>query len=189
MIWDFALRTPGCDCPGGVATLAEVTSPDLLAGVTPPDVATALPQVTPPAFPHTPTPSAEQAGPPPAIPAGRCPVLSEYFRRLDGDGPTAVVELLAPAFRFATLWGEVDSARQFSGGLEDLQAYFATRDGTSQRHHLVEGTGSPTIELGAGYTTRDGSPLASFVIVAYLDHLGRISRLLAARTTALAPLD
>ena len=115
-------------------------------------------------------------------------MLSEYFQRLDGGGPTAVVELLAPDFRFATLWGEADSARQFSGGPDELRAYFATRDGRTQRHHLVEATASPTLELGTGYTTRNGSPLASFVIVAHLDHLGRISRLLAARTTALAPL-
>ena len=60
-------------------------------------------------------------------PTGRtcCPVLAEYFARVDGGHPQAVVELLAPDFRFATIWGEETFARPSAGGIEELRAYFA----------------------------------------------------------------
>jgi ketosteroid isomerase-like protein len=118
-----------------------------------------------------------------------CPVLTDYFDRLDGRGPASVVELLAPDFRFVALWGEDEAARQSSGGPSELRAYFASRDGTGQRHHVLEAKASSASELAVGYTTRDGSPLASFMIIVQLDDSGRIRRMLAARSAAMSLLD
>jgi hypothetical protein len=116
-------------------------------------------------------------------------MLSRYFERLDGPRPETVLELLAPDFRFATLWGEDDVARPASGGVTELGAYFASRDPTGQRHHVLQATARDGAEVAAGYTTRHGEPLASFVITIHLDASGRIRRMLAARTTALSLLD
>jgi hypothetical protein len=118
-----------------------------------------------------------------------CPVLTDYFDRLDGRGPASVLDLLAPDFRFAALWGEDELARQSSGGPSELQAYFASRDGTGQRHHVLEAKPRASSEMAVGYTTRDGAPLASFVIVIQLDDSGRIRRMLAARSSALSLID
>jgi hypothetical protein len=126
---------------------------------------------------------------PPRVPDLPCPVLREYFDRLDGRGPASVVELLAADFRFAALWGEDELARQSSGGPAELQAYFASRDGTGQRHHLLDAMGSARREIAVGYTTRDGARLASFVITVELDDSSRIRRMLAARSVALSLLD
>ncbi len=119
----------------------------------------------------------------------RCPVLADYFDRLDGRGPASVAELLAPDFRFAALWGEHEFARQSSGGPLELQRYFTSRDGTGQRHHLLEAKASARAEIAVGYTTRHGAPLASFLIMVQLDEFGRIRRMLAARSPALSLLD
>lgn len=119
----------------------------------------------------------------------RCPVLTDYFDRLDGLGPTSVEELLAPDFRFVALWGEDELARQSSGGPSELQAYFASRNGTGQRHHLLEAKASAASEIAVGYTTRDGVPLASFLITVQLDDSGRIRRMLAARSAAVSLID
>jgi hypothetical protein len=122
--------------------------------------------------------------------ADDCPVLIEYFDRLDGSRPQTVLELLAPNFRFATIWGEQDCARPSSGGIAELQAYFASRDATGQRHHVLHGASyQDGVEIAAGYTTRDGTPLASFLTSISLDASGRIQRLMSARTTALSMLE
>lgn len=122
----------------------------------------------------------------PGVMGLRCPVLTDYFDRLDGRGPASVVELLAPDFQFAALWGEDELARQSSGGPSELQAYFASRDGTGQRHHVLEAKAGARSEMAVGYTTRDGAPLASFLIMVQLDDSGRIRRMLAARSAAVS---
>ena len=119
----------------------------------------------------------------------RCPALTEYFDRLDGPRPETVLELLAADFRFATIWADDAYARPSSGGPAELQAYFASRDARGQRHHMLDGTGSDAVEIAAGYTTRQGTPLASFLITIRLDESGLIRRLMSARTTALSLLD
>jgi hypothetical protein len=119
-----------------------------------------------------------------------CPVLLEYFDRLDGPRPETVLALLAPDFRFTTIWGEDDQARTFNGGIKELQAYFASRDATGQRHHLLHGMRSGAdSELAAGYTTRHGEPLAGFLVTIRVDATGRICRLMSARTTTMHLLD
>ncbi|HUA46830.1 MAG TPA: hypothetical protein VMA77_16470 [Solirubrobacteraceae bacterium] len=113
-------------------------------------------------------------------------MLAEYFARLDGPRRDTLLALLAPDFEFTTIWGERDFARTFSGGVPELQAYFASRDATGQRHHLVRGTRSGgELELAAGYTTRHGEPLASFLVTIRLDPSGLIRRLMSARTTTM----
>jgi hypothetical protein len=117
-------------------------------------------------------------------------VLREYFDRLDGPRPATVLELLAPDFRFATLWGEREVARPSSGGVRELEEYFASRDATGQRHHVLQASSHDDgVEVAAGYTTVDGTPLASFLITIHVDAEGKIRRMLAARTTALSLLD
>jgi hypothetical protein len=119
-----------------------------------------------------------------------CPVLLEYLARLDGPRPDTVLALLAPDFRFTTIWGEDDHARTFNGGIAELQAYFASRDATGQRHHLLHGMRSGAdAELAAGYTTRHGAPLAGFLMTIRLDETERIRRLMSARTTTMHLLD
>jgi hypothetical protein len=119
-----------------------------------------------------------------------CPVLAEYFARLDGPRPDMLLALLASDFRFTTIWGERDSARTASGGIAELKAYFASRDATSQRHHLLHGTSLDSgVELAAGYTTRNREPLASFLVTIRLDRTRRIRRFMSARTTTMHLLD
>lgn len=113
-------------------------------------------------------------------------MLQEYFARLDGPRPDTLLALLARDFRFTTIWGEEDHARTFSGGIPELQAYFASRDATGQRHHLLHGTRSDgDTELAAGYTTRHREPLAGFLVTVRLDQAGKIRRLMSARTTTM----
>ncbi len=101
-----------------------------------------------------------------------------------------VLELLAPDFRFATIWGEEDFARPSSGGFAELEAYFASRDATGQRHHLLHGTSSEDgVEVAVGYTTKHGTPLASFLVTLRVDANGRIRRFMSARTTAFSMFD
>ena len=119
-----------------------------------------------------------------------CPMLAEYFARLDGPRPETLLALLASDFRFATIWGEQDFARTWSGGVAELEAYFASRDATGQRHHLLHGVSADSgTELAAGYTTRNGVPLASFLVTIALDPSGRIRRFMSARTTTMSLLD
>jgi hypothetical protein len=119
-----------------------------------------------------------------------CPVLAEYFDRLDGPRPDGVLALLAPDFRFTTIWGEQGFARPASGGVGELHAYFSSRDAAGQRHHLLHGASfDGGVELAAGYTTRHEKLLASFLVTIRLDGKGRIRRFMSARTTAMSLLD
>jgi hypothetical protein len=118
-----------------------------------------------------------------------CPALTEYFNRLDGPRPKTALELLAPDFRFATIWADESCARPFGGGRAELQAYFGSRDARGQRHYLLDATSSDAAEIASGYTTRHGTPLASFLITIRLDESGLIRRMMSARTTALSLLD
>ena len=123
-------------------------------------------------------------------PAAVCPVLAEYFARLDGPRPDTLLALLASDFRFTTIWGEQDFARTASGGVPELRAYFTSRDATGQRHHLLHGISlNSRGELASGYTTRHGEPLASFLVTIRLDETGKIQRYMSARTTTMHLLD
>jgi hypothetical protein len=131
-----------------------------------------------------------QAEPDDSAGLAACPVLAEYFARLDGPRPDTVLAMLGPDFRFTTIWDEQEDTRRHSGGTPELRAYFASRDAGGQRHHIVHGARlSSHGELAAGYTTRHDEPLASFLVTLRLDSSGRIRRFLAARTTTMHLLD
>jgi hypothetical protein len=109
--------------------------------------------------------------------------LPVYFKTLD-ETPLEVFPLLAPGFTFSFLWATDDEAREFIGGLEEYRGYLAQRDPDGQLHHLGIGIREGQREVATGWTTRYGTPLASFTFAVELDADDRAKRLFAARTLA-----
>lgn len=104
-----------------------------------------------------------------------------YFKTLD-ETPLEVFPMLAQGFRFSFLWAAEGEAREFTGGLEEYQAYLEQRDPDGQLHHIGIGTRDGLREVATGWTTRYGTPLASFTFAVELDAAERAKRLFAART-------
>jgi hypothetical protein len=110
--------------------------------------------------------------------------LPRYLEILDRS-PLDVLPLLAPGFTFSVLWADDDGAREFTGDLEALCAYFAQRDPDGHLHHVLGSMRVGRTEFAFGRTTRHGQPLATFVNLAEVDDEGRLLHLFGARTTSL----
>ena len=108
--------------------------------------------------------------------------LPAYFEKLDaGDD---ILPMLAPEFTFSLLWSADDGAHEFAGGLEEFRGYMAQREPDGQYHHINVSTRDGTTEVASGWTTRHGTPLATFTFAVELDENERVRRLFAARTLA-----
>ena len=116
--------------------------------------------------------------------------LPRYLATLDST-PDEVLPLLAPEIRFTVLWSVDGEAREFAGGMAELEGYYAQREPDGQRHHVDVAQRLGDTEVVLGHTTKHGKPLATFTMAAQLDDQGRAVRLYASRTTSLpfAPVD
>jgi hypothetical protein len=113
--------------------------------------------------------------------------LPHYLETLDST-PERVLALLSPDIRFTVLWSVGGEAREFAGGLEELEEYFAQREPDGQLHHIELTQRRGDTEVVLGHTTQHGVRLATFTMAAQLDDEGRARRLYASRTTSL-PFD
>jgi hypothetical protein len=116
--------------------------------------------------------------------------LPHYLETLDTT-PDRVLSLLAPDIRFTVLWSVDGEAREFAGGMRELEEYYAQREPDGQLHHLELVQRQGDTEVALGYTTRHGERLATFTMAAQVDEDGRAVRLYASRTTSLpfAPVE
>jgi len=113
--------------------------------------------------------------------------LPRYLETLDST-PEGVLELLSPDIRFSVLWSVDGEAREFAGGMKELEGYFAQREPDGQLHHVELAQRQGDTEVVLGHTTKHGERLATFTMAAQLDEQSRALRLYASRTTSL-PFD
>jgi hypothetical protein len=113
--------------------------------------------------------------------------LPRYLETLDST-PDRVLPLLSPEIRFTVLWSVDGEAREFAGGMRELEEYYAQRKADGQMHHLELAQRHGDTEVALGYTTKHGRRLATFTMAAQVDDQGRAVRLYASRTTSL-PFD
>lgn len=116
--------------------------------------------------------------------------LPHYLETLDST-PDRVLPLLAPEIRFTVLWSVDGEAKEFAGGMPELEAYYAQREPDGQLHHVELSQRQGATEVALGYTTKHGERLATFTMAAQVDDEGRAVRLYASRTTTLpfSPVD
>jgi hypothetical protein len=110
--------------------------------------------------------------------------LPRYLETLDST-PDRVLPLLSPEIRFTVLWSAGGEAREFAGGIHELEEYYAQREPDGQQHHLELVQRDGNTEVALGYTTKHGERFATFTMAAQVDDEGRAVRLYAARTTSL----
>ena len=110
--------------------------------------------------------------------------LTRYLETLDTT-PDRVLPLLSPDIRFCVLWSVNGEAREFAGGIRELEEYYAQREPDGQLHHVELAQQSGATEVVLGHTTRHGERLATFTMAAQVDGEGRAVRLYASRTTSL----
>jgi hypothetical protein len=113
--------------------------------------------------------------------------LPRYLETLD-EHPDQVLPLLAPDIKFCVLWSVDGEAKEFAGGMKELEGYYAQREPDGQLHHLELVQREGNSEVALGYTTKNGERLATFTMAAQVDEQGRAVRLYASRTTTL-PFD
>ena len=110
--------------------------------------------------------------------------LPRYLETLDTT-PDRVLPMLSPEIQFSVLWSVDGEAKEFAGGMPELEAYFAQREPDGQLHHVEVSRREGDTEVALGHTTKHGRRLATFTMAAQVDDQGRAVRLYAARTTAL----
>ena len=110
--------------------------------------------------------------------------LSRYLDALDNT-PDRVLPLLSPDIRFCVLWSVGGEAREFAGGIRELEEYYAQREPDGQLHHVELARQIGDTEVVFGHTMKHGERLATFTMAAQVDAEGRAVRLYASRTTSL----
>lgn len=110
--------------------------------------------------------------------------LTRYLETLD-TAPDRVLRLLSPDIRFCVLWSVGGEAREFAGGIRELEEYYAQREPDGQLHHVELAQRIGDTEVVLGHTTKHGERLATFTMAAQVDGEGRAVRLYASRTTSL----
>lgn len=112
-------------------------------------------------------------------------VLEEYYGRLDGDRPGNPLDLLSDDFRFSMdLCGvEVPSGHaHYEGARQDMDGYVTGRP-PGRRHHLLQVSAGPNIEVALGRVTENGEHLAMFLAAIELTDSGEIRRYLVSRSS------
>jgi hypothetical protein len=110
--------------------------------------------------------------------------LPRYLETLDAT-PDKVLPLLAPDIKFCVLWSVDGEAKEFAGGMKELEGYYAQREPDGQLHHLELVQREGNSEVALGYTTKHGERLGTFTMAVQVDEQGRAVRLYASRTTSL----
>ena len=113
--------------------------------------------------------------------------LPLYLETLDTT-PDEVLPLLSPDIKFCVLWSVNGEAKEFAGGIKELEGYYAQREPDGQLHHIELVGCEGNSEVALGYTTKHGERLGTFTMAAQVDEQGRAVRLYASRTTSL-PFD
>lgn len=112
------------------------------------------------------------------------PFLSEWFKILDGDEPSRILDLISEDFSLSILFSTGDGdATDFAGGRAALVGYLEQRERGTRTHHLLSATTIGRDELFLGEVRRGGVPEASFVAAGRVNGDGRLKRLLIGRSS------
>ncbi len=115
--------------------------------------------------------------------------FARYFRALDGPEPLSALRLVAPSMRFALLFAlrADDRARQFVGGVGELEAFTVAGDMRGWSHRILRGGRRGTVEIVLGETRWDDDEryIGTFTCAAELDDAGRMLRYLTARSPSI----
>jgi hypothetical protein len=114
------------------------------------------------------------------------PVLTRWFATIDSDTPEAILDLIAPGFRFSIVFSVGDGkAVDFAGGREAMADYLAQREKGVLTHHVLSASTVGDDEFVLGQARRSGTFESTFVAAARLDAAGRVRRLMIGRSPAL----
>lgn len=115
--------------------------------------------------------------------------FARYFRALDGSEPLSALRLVAPQLRFALLFAlrSDERARQFVGGVGELEAFTEAGDMRGWSHRILRAVRHGSIEIVLGETRWDDDErhIGTFTCAAELDAEGRMLRYVTARSPAL----
>jgi hypothetical protein len=119
-------------------------------------------------------------------PAATAPVLTRWFATIDSDTPEAILDMIAPDFRFSIVFSVGDGkAADFAGGREAMEGYLAQREKGVLTHHVLSASTVGDDELVLGQARRSGAFESTFVAAARLDAEGRVRSLMIGRSPAL----
>ncbi|HTJ70411.1 MAG TPA: hypothetical protein VL551_22930 [Actinospica sp.] len=112
------------------------------------------------------------------------PFLTAWFAILDTDTPERILDLISDDFRFSILFSTgAESATDFRGGREAMQAYLDQRERGVRTHHPLATASSGSDEFYLGEVRRGTQVEASFVAQGRLDDAGRLHRFLIGRSS------
>jgi hypothetical protein len=115
--------------------------------------------------------------------------FARYFRALDGPEPLSALRLVSPHLRFALLFAlrSDERARQFVGGVGELEAFTEAGDMRGWSHRILHAVRHGSIEIVLGETRWDDDEryIGTFTCAAELDGDGRMVRYLTARSPSL----
>jgi hypothetical protein len=115
--------------------------------------------------------------------------FERYFAALDGPDPHSSLELVADDAAFTIQWADGTDARsrQFVGGREELRRFIDAGDMRDWAHHVLFSGTAGDVEFALGETRyENGARIGTFLAVAQLDHEGRMTRYMVARSPAIA---
>jgi ketosteroid isomerase-like protein len=122
---------------------------------------------------------------PASAPRTAAPFLTSWFRILDSDDASGILDLLSDDFSFSILFSTGgDGATDFNGGRAAMEGYLAQREKGVRTHHVLTAGADGPDELFLGEVRRSGVPEATFVASARLTGSGKIRRLLIGRSPA-----
>jgi hypothetical protein len=114
------------------------------------------------------------------------PVLTRWFATIDSDTPDAILDLIAPDFRFSIVFSAGDgTATDFAGDRAAMEGYLAQREKGVLTHHILSASSVGDDELVLGQARRSGAFESTFVAAARLDAGGRVRSLMIGRSPAL----
>jgi hypothetical protein len=114
------------------------------------------------------------------------PVLTRWFTTIDSDIPEAILDLVAPDFRFSIVFSSGDGkATDFAGDRAAMEGYLAQREKGVLTHHILSASTVGDDELVLGQARRSGEFESTFVAAARLDAAGRVRSLMIGRSPAL----
>ena len=114
------------------------------------------------------------------------PVMTRWFAAMDSETPEAILDMIAPDFRFSIVFSNGDGkATDFAGDRAAMEGYLAQREKGVLTHHILSASTVGDDELVLGQARRSGAFESTFVAAARLDAAGRVRSLMIGRSPAL----